>query len=298
MYLSTIHRLAKFSSPKHNKMSKAPIHSNMKTKPVILLVCGGWHVPEHYKPLIVELESLGFTVDCPRLPTNSGNIPPTAGLKDDAKLVRDTAIEHLKNGHNVFPLMHSYGGSVGTIAFSGLGLSEQSESKPANAGIPLIIYLSALVPSENGPLVDPMPDSPPPYFDFSTVEKDGMLRLNTEMVAEYMYGDLTSEQAKHAVSLLVPQPASVQPETFAGTSPVVPAYKTIPTIYVICEQDRAFPPMYQEMMVHRLQEAAENGRRAHTVRINASHSPFVSMPKQFARVVEERIEAASKEIRN
>ena len=40
-------------------------------KPTIVLVHGGWHVPESYEKLITALEKAGYEVHCPRLPTTN-----------------------------------------------------------------------------------------------------------------------------------------------------------------------------------------------------------------------------------
>jgi alpha-beta hydrolase superfamily lysophospholipase len=41
------------------------------TKPTLVLVHGGWHVPESYEKLITALEKAGYEVHCPRLPTTN-----------------------------------------------------------------------------------------------------------------------------------------------------------------------------------------------------------------------------------
>lgn len=260
--------------------------------PTILIVCGAWHVPDHYKPLILELESRGFTVDCPRLPTSSGIIPPTAGAKDDADFIRKIAVQHLEQGHSLIPLLHSYGGTIGTRAFSGLGKNEKAVSEFKGASVLHIIYLSAFAPPENDLPVNPMSQSAPvPYLDFSTTETDGMVRLKEDLIPEYFYGDLSPEQVGHAISLIVPLPVTVLGQMMAGTSPLVPAYKTISTTYVVTEQDKAFPAPVQETMVQRIEQETGDGVHTQTVKMNCSHSPCVSMPKELANIIEDRVEA-------
>lgn len=39
------------------------------TKPVIVIVHGGWHVPASYNKLISALEAHGYEVQIPRLPS-------------------------------------------------------------------------------------------------------------------------------------------------------------------------------------------------------------------------------------
>lgn len=40
-------------------------------KPTLVIVHGGWHVPESYKKLVVALERAGYEVHCPRLPSTN-----------------------------------------------------------------------------------------------------------------------------------------------------------------------------------------------------------------------------------
>jgi len=40
-------------------------------KPTIIIVHGGWHVPESYEKLIAALEKAGYEVHCPRLPSTN-----------------------------------------------------------------------------------------------------------------------------------------------------------------------------------------------------------------------------------
>ena len=41
------------------------------TKPTLVIIPGGWHVPETYEKLITALEKEGYEVHCPRLPSTN-----------------------------------------------------------------------------------------------------------------------------------------------------------------------------------------------------------------------------------
>ena len=61
-----------------------------------------------------------------------------------------------------------------------------------------------------------------------------------------------------------------------ATPQTAAAWQTVPSTYVICEQDRAVPPAVQQAMA----------ARAGTVhRLESSHSPFFSRPDEVAEVV-------------
>jgi hypothetical protein len=55
------------------------------------------------------------------------------------------------------------------------------------------------------------------------------------------------------------------------------AWKTIPSSYLICEDDRAIPVFIQEAMVKACQDA---GASMETERVFSSHSPFLSKPDE------------------
>lgn len=56
---------------------------------------------------------------------------------------------------------------------------------------------------------------------------------------------------------------------------------TIPSVYLICEDDAAIPVFAQEGMVTQAQEA---GAPLMSERIKAGHSPFLTHPEETAEV--------------
>lgn len=55
------------------------------------------------------------------------------------------------------------------------------------------------------------------------------------------------------------------------------SWKTIPSSYLLCENDRAIPPQAQEAMID---AAKEEGANVEVVRLDSGHSPFLSRPKE------------------
>lgn len=53
---------------------------------------------------------------------------------------------------------------------------------------------------------------------------------------------------------------------------------TIPKWYVLCEQDKAVLPEWQE-------QAIVVGKFDHVVRIPSDHAPYLSMPEEFSKVL-------------
>jgi hypothetical protein len=62
------------------------------------------------------------------------------------------------------------------------------------------------------------------------------------------------------------------------------AYKYVPSTYLLCENDKAAPPQYQQMF------AEQAGSRL--LRCEASHSPMLSQTEMLVKMVIEAVETA------
>lgn len=58
-----------------------------------------------------------------------------------------------------------------------------------------------------------------------------------------------------------------------------PAWKDVPSTYLICEKDNAIPVERQEAM------SSQKGGKFTVVRCEEGHSPFLSRPELVARVI-------------
>jgi dienelactone hydrolase len=93
----------------------------MTSKPSIIIVPGAWHVPKSYSKINKALESAGFVVHIPDLPTMNGSRPPNADMYSDAAAIHTCAEKLADAGKIVIALLHSYGGQPATEGLSGLG---------------------------------------------------------------------------------------------------------------------------------------------------------------------------------
>lgn len=98
-----------------------------------------------------------------------------------------------------------------------------------------------------------------------------------------LYNDLPDDEAANWESRLIPQSHAVQKSEI-----VVTAYKYIPSTYIICENDKAAPPQYQEMFA----EAAG----AKVIKLAAGHMPMLSRPDALVEKVVEVVKQVSAEI--
>ena len=61
-----------------------------------------------------------------------------------------------------------------------------------------------------------------------------------------------------------------------------PAWRHIPTAYLVCEKDNAIPPKSQDFMIER---ARYKGCKILVERCQAGHSPFLSVPETVVEVI-------------
>jgi Alpha/beta hydrolase family len=214
----------------------------------LLLVHGAWHGPWCWEELTPALEGHGWNVHVVDLPSASSDSADNAGMYDDARTIRD----HLDqiDGEAVI-VAHSYGGIPVTQAAAGA------------SNVAQIVYLAAFQLDVGDALVGAV-DDPLPIGDSGTMQPP------PDPIA-MLYGDVAPDVADRAVALLVPQTVRSFNEQLTEA-----AWRTVPSVYLVCERDGALPVALQESMA----------TRATTVhRLPSEHSPFLSMPDELARLL-------------
>lgn len=242
-------------------------------EPAVVLICGAWHLPEAYVPLLDQLFKAGFLVRCPRLPTNGDVRPPKANLQDDVAAVRAVVSDLISTRHQIIILAHSWGGLVACEA-----ITEHLYAKDGTAGVVRLIYLSAWLIQ---------PDTCLAHL----IEKYGYdseldLDLNEDGMSlpknapEALYHDLGVGEVQELTKQLVRH-------NFMEISATVThaPWKDLPTLFVHCTNDLAIGLGLQK---HQVKDAIESGAAELTVReLESSHSPFRSMPAALVRIVED-----------
>ncbi|MEZ5408155.1 MAG: alpha/beta hydrolase [Acidimicrobiales bacterium] len=211
----------------------------------VVLVHGAWHGPWCFAKVLDGLAARGVDAVAPELPL-------LGGLGVDAELVAD-----LVAGIDgpVVLLGHSYGGQVISAAAAGRGTGE-------GGNVDHLVYLCALMLDEDESLQEVMAGGP---NAFDAVKRDGDHRVVIpELAAATFYGDCGPSDIELALRSCRPMPASPPPPPGGA-----PAWKAIPSTYVVCEQDKAIPPDSQRRLAR---------HATHTVTWDVSHSPFFSRP--------------------
>jgi pimeloyl-ACP methyl ester carboxylesterase len=222
----------------------------------VVLVHGAWHGPwcwDRVVPLLRERGIETVALDLPSMRTGEGI---ERGVSADARALRE-ALDALDRPAVV--VGHSYGGMV---------ISEGAAEHPA---VKRLVYLTAFVPDVGesiNDLVALVPNADlagaiklAPELQSST--------LNPDTTGTVFYNDCDDATVEWAKQRLRPMGGNT------GAPATAAAWRSIPSTYVVCTQDRAILPELQRRMARHTDEVIE---------WEASHSPFASQPALVAEL--------------
>jgi pimeloyl-ACP methyl ester carboxylesterase len=225
-----------------------------RMSPALVLVHGAWHDTWCWEELIERLPDVD--VRTVSLPSSGGGSSTLGDMRADADAVR--SVIAAVDGP-VVVCAHSYGGVPVTEAAGTAG------------DVRHLVYLCAFQLDVGESLLGSVGGEAPEWWDVQ--EAQGRIRATDPQ--KIFYGDVEARKASAAAARLGYQslPAVSQPLTRA-------AWRTIPSTYVVCEQDAGLPVFAQETMA----------RRAHRIRrLSSSHSPFLSQPDLLADLLREEL---------
>lgn len=228
----------------------------------VVLVHGAWHGAWCWAALQAELDQRGIPSLAIDLPGHGVSVEPLGDLHGDAEQVVSVV---RRIGGPVVLVGHSYGGGVITVA-------------GAHApNVRHLVYAAAYVLDDADSVsrvsvLRDVPPEPPTLLNDAIERGDGVLTLDVARAGAALYGDAAPSVIEAALSRLSPQPIAsfVQP---AG----VAAWKSLPSTYLLCTNDRAVAPNHQRLMAARCSEV---------VTLDADHSPFLSATSAMADVLE------------
>jgi pimeloyl-ACP methyl ester carboxylesterase len=234
-------------------------HTSLKssTRPALLLVPGAWHGRWAWHKVQPALAVRGWRTHLAELPTTYESRPPRKGLHDDAAAIRK---QIRQIGGPIVVVAHSYGGAA------------VSEGAADISDVRHLVYVAAAQLDVGESLLSFASGRAPAWWMV-----DGELVSPGEPL-EMFYADVPSVEASRAVARL--RPHSVvsfsQPLTAA-------AWHAVPSTYIVCDRDRAFPVQLQETLA---------ARATYVRRLRTGHAPFLAAPGQLTRLI---VEAATQQ---
>ena len=237
------------------------------TKPTIVLVHGAWADASGFAAEIRALRERGFRA--------IGFANPLRGLAADARYLAD----FLRSLTGPVVLVgHSYGGAVISAAAT------------RNDHVTALVFFNGWMPDEGesiaqifegadgslvGPAIRPLPFSGP---DGSEGGQDLYLDL------EQFHAAFAADVDRDTADVMA---ATQRPWSGAGfyepSGP--PAWKTVPSWYLLCTEDQAIPAATQRFMAERAS--------ARIREVAASHASMVSQPEAATRIILEAAGAAA-----
>ena len=230
----------------------------MNASPNIVLVHGAWADGSSWSAVIESLQAGGYTVTAPQF--------PMAALADDVVRLRQVLAR--QDGPTIV-VGHSYGGQImtalGTHAPNVVGL----------------VYVAAFGLDEGesiGALVSQGP--PSPALANLDVDQQGFAWLPEDDFVNHFAADVDPTRAK--VMYAVQQPLAI---SALGEVMGVPAWKSVPSWYLVAEGDQAIPPDAERQFAKRM--------GATTVEVPTNHVAMVSHPHDVVQLVKTAAESVA-----
>jgi pimeloyl-ACP methyl ester carboxylesterase len=223
----------------------------MSDRPNIVLIHGAWADGSSWSGVIERLQADGFRVTAPQFPLTS--------LANDVARLRQVLAR--QDGPTIV-VGHSYGGQVITA----LGTDAPN--------VVALVYVAAFGLDEGeslGALLSQGPVTPALAHLFT--DKEGFSWLSEDDFVLHFAADVDPTQARvmHAVQ-----------QALAGSAFTdvmgAPAWKSLPSWYLVATNDEAIPPDAQRLFAQRM--------GATTVEVPSSHVAMVSHPDAVVQLID------------
>ena len=223
----------------------------METKANVALVHGAWADGSSWSKVIPLLQKQNLNVVAAQLPLTSVEADIT---------VTKNLLGTLKGP--IVLVGHSYGGVVVSGAANGM------------PGVEALVYIAAFALDEGESLDGLSKQGPAPAGAAAVRPPDhhGFLWIDRDGFAKAFAADVDPTEAR--VMAAVQKPLSVNSFT-AKAGP--PAWKTLPSWYMVATDDQMIPPQAEEFMAKRM--------GAEIRRVASSHAAMVSHPKEVADLI-------------
>jgi pimeloyl-ACP methyl ester carboxylesterase len=228
-------------------------------KPTIVLVHGGWDNSTGWNAVVEKLQQRGYPVIAPANPLRD--------LASDSAYV-SSVLDTIQGP--VVLVGHSYGGAVITNAAVG------------HANVKALVYIAAFAPDQGESLAQLVTMNPG-----SEIGPDTLITRPYPLPGGGQGTDLYLTQSGLKTAFAADVPGRVQDQMFATQRPFsqeafgspsgTPAWKTIPSWYLVASNDHAIPAATERFMAQRA--------GAHTSEVKSSHVPQISHPDRTVDVI-------------
>jgi pimeloyl-ACP methyl ester carboxylesterase len=223
----------------------------MTTQPNIVLVHGAWADGSSWSAVIQRLQADGFHVTAPQFPLTT--------LADDVARLRQ--VLDTQDGPTIIA-GHSYGGQVMTAL---------ATNSPNVAGL---VYIAAFGIDQGESLGGLLSQGPvTPALEHLITDAKGFTWLSEDDFVNHFAADVDPVQARVMYAVQQALTASAFGDVMGA-----PAWKSLPTWYLVATNDEAIPPDAER------QFAARMG--ATTIEVPSSHVAMVSHPDDVTQLIE------------
>jgi pimeloyl-ACP methyl ester carboxylesterase len=222
----------------------------MSTSPNIVLVHGAWADGSSWAPVIERLQAEGYNVTAPQFPETS--------LADDVARLR-----HVLDGQSGPTLVagHSYGGQIMTA----LG-----DAGPNVVGL---VYIAAFGLDEGETIGALLQQGPPtPALANLIIDDEGFAWVPEDDFVNHFAGDIDPVTARVMFAVQQPLAASTLEDVMG-----VPAWKALPTWFLVAAGDEAIPPDAERHFAERM--------GATTVEVSSGHVAMISHPDDVVELI-------------
>src|SRR5271170_4069126 len=187
----------------------------MPTQPNIVLVHGAWADGSSWGAVIERLQADGFRVIAPQFPMTA--------LADDVRRLRQ--VLEFQDGPTII-VGHSYGGQI---------ITALGTDAPNVVGL---VYIAAFALDEGESLGAPLSQGPvTPALEHLFTDKQGFGWLSEEDFVNHFAADVDPAKAKVMYAVQQALAGSAFTDVMG-----VPAWKSLPSWYLVASDDQAIPP--------------------------------------------------------
>jgi pimeloyl-ACP methyl ester carboxylesterase len=224
--------------------------ADMSTRPNIVLVHGAWADGSSWSGVIERLQADGYHVTAPQFPMGD--------LAGDVARLRQ--VLQAQDGPTIVA-GHSYGGQIMTA----LGTDA-----PNVAGL---VYIAAFGIDQGESLGALLSQGPvTPALVHLITDQQGYTWLSEDDFVHHFAADVDPVKAKVMYAVQQALAASA-----FGTEMGVPAWKSLPTWYLVATNDEAIPPDAERQFASRM--------GAVTIEVPSSHVAMVSHPNETSQLI-------------